>query len=498
MDGLPIALFRAEQARLIDRQASEALAMATMVLMHRAGQAVYDCLRRHWPEAVRIAVVCGPGNNAGDGYVLARLWRQAGLSVRVLCPGGLAERGDAGQALREMMAAGIEPEPFSGAALAGADVIVDALFGSGLNRPLDGPWRQAIESCAAHPAPVLAVDIPSGLDADTGTIHGCVLPAARTVALIVVKQGMLTCRGPGCCGEIDFASLAVPASVIAGVPPAAQRLDRSRYRRLLPRRPRHAHKGDFGRVLVVGGDAGMLGAVRLAATAALRSGAGLVTVATRDEHARMLDAVLPEAMCHAVEDAAELAPLLAQATVIAIGPGLGQARWGQAMLDAVLASDKPLVIDADALQLLAVRQQRNDRWLLTPHPGEAAALLGMPAAATVQQDRFAALRSLQGRYGGVCLLKGSGTLVQGQGVPPTVIDGGNPGMASGGMGDVLTGIVAALRAQGLSSLDAACFGADIHARAADEVAREGGERGLLASDLLARLRPLVNPFVPPA
>ncbi len=491
MDGLPIALYTSEQSRRLDRLAQSRFEIDGIELMERAGREAFACLRRHWPEAGRIVVVAGPGNNGGDGFVVARLAREAGLPVRVLCPGGPPERGEAAIALERFVAANGRHEPFSEARLDGADLVVDALFGSGLSRPLDGRWRLAAEACARQPAPVLALDCPSGISADTGAMLGRAIPAERTISFIALKRGLLTGEGPEYCGCIEHTVLDLPASLFEGEPVAAERFPFGRVRDRLSPRHRSAHKGDFGHVLVVGGAPGMLGAARLAAEAALRSGAGLVSVATHPMHAAILDGLVPEAMTHGVRDGADLAALIARATVVAVGPGLGRDGWGDALFAAALDHDRPKVVDADALNRLADGPFGRDDWVLTPHPGEAARLVGT-SPRSVQADRFAAVRDVQGRYGGVCLLKGAGTLVFDGYGPVGVVTGGNPGMATGGIGDVLTGIVAGLLAQGLDAREAACVGAAVHARAGDLAAADGGERGLVASDVVARIRAVVD------
>lgn len=260
--------------------------------------------------------------------------------------------------------------------------------------------------------------------------------------------------------------------------------------RLLPKRSADAHKGRHGHVLLIGGNHGTPGAILMAGRAALRSGAGLVTVATRAEHAVALSMAQPELMSHGVERKTQLAPLIERANVIAIGPGLGQDEWAQAMLGAVLQSRQPQVWDADALNLLAQEPVRSERWVLTPHPGEAGRLLGC-STAEVQRDRLQAAQQLQARYGGVAVLKGTGTVVQGSATQ--ICPYGNPGMAVGGMGDVLAGVIAALIAQGLSLESAAHAGVLAHALAGDAAAQLGGERGLLPEDLIAQLRRVLNP-----
>ena len=263
---------------------------------------------------------------------------------------------------------------------------------------------------------------------------------------------------------------------------------------LLVPRVRHAHKGDAGRVLVVGGQPGMPGAVRLAGEAAYRAGAGLVVLATHPAHAASIGAARPELIAYGVNDAQAIQPLLAGAHALAVGPGLGQGEWGRALWQAVLAVDKPLVVDADALNLLAAQPSSRADWVLTPHPGEAARLLGV-SVAEIEADRFAAARAIAQRFGGVCVLKGSGTLVAAHGEPSMwLCDRGNPGLATGGSGDVLTGVIVALLAQGLKPNEAARLGVWVHASAGDRVAANG-ERGMMASDLLAPLCDIINDIV---
>jgi ADP-dependent NAD(P)H-hydrate dehydratase / NAD(P)H-hydrate epimerase len=259
----------------------------------------------------------------------------------------------------------------------------------------------------------------------------------------------------------------------------------------LPARARDAHKGDNGHVLAIGGDHGTAGAIRLCGEAALRTGAGLVSVATRAENLLALNAARAELMAHAVHGPQELQSLLERATVLAVGPGLGQSAWGHALWLTALDSGKPLVLDADGLNLLAREgRQFHTPAVMTPHPGEAARLLASTTA-EIQKDRFAAARSLAKRYGAVVVLKGSGSLIADPDGRLDVCTWGNPGMATGGMGDLLTGVIAALMAQGCNAWQAACMGVGLHARAGDIAARDG-ERGLLASDLLQPLRTLGN------
>ena len=480
-------LYTVAQVRALDRRAIEVLGMPGFELMRRAAWAAWSSLRRHWPQARRIAVLCGPGNNGGDGFLLAALAREAGLQVDVLALGETST-GDAAAARQAWKDAGgavcLWP---SGDALPAVDVHVDALYGTGLRRAPEPSATALIEAINASGAPVLALDVPSGLDADTGQTPGAAIRADVTVSFIAAKRGLHTGRAATVTGTLELDALGLPETLWQDVLPDAHLLTATH----LPPRPRDANKGTNGHVLAIGGEHGMAGAIRLSGEAALRAGAGLVSVATRAEHLLALNAARPELMAHGVDGPQALEPLLARASVLAVGPGLGQGAWSHALWLTALDSGKPLVLDADGLNLLAREPRRfTQPAVLTPHPGEAARLLGSTIA-EVEADRFAAARALADRFHAVAVLKGSSSLVADPDGRLDVCPWGNPGMAAGGMGDLLTGIVAALLAQGCDAWQAACLGVGLHARAGDGAARQG-ERGLLATDLLAPLRTLGN------
>ncbi len=488
-----------EAVRALDGTATSAFGISGYELMGRAAEAVCAAAVERWPDARRWVVLCGAGNNGGDGYVIARLARLAGRAVQVCAladPGQLT--GDAAAAWRDFVAAGGATVPFAPALLADAGLVVDALLGTGLARPVTGELRATIEAVNAAQRPVVAVDIPSGLDATTGLPCGAAVRADLTVTFVGRKLGLYLGEGPAHAGIVEFSDLGIPPAVVERAGLAGQARLRlftaGELPRLLPRRTATAHKGNFGHVLIVGGNHGMSGAVRLAGEAALRAGAGLVSVATRPAHAALLPLARPELMCHGVADAAELAPLLARATVVAVGPGLGQDDWARELLAATLATGLPLVVDADGLNLLAAGHRARGNWVLTPHPGEAARLLDATSAA-IQRDRLGALQSLRQRWGGTIVLKGSRTLVGGDAGPPWVIPTGNPGMATAGMGDALTGVTAGLLAQAgtaVPAADIAAAAAFVHGAAGDAAA-SGGQRGIIASDLIGQLRPWLNP-----
>lgn len=493
-DQLPDRLYGAAQVAELDRRVIEDCGVPGFTLMQRAAAAAFATLRARWPEARRVVAVCGPGNNGGDGFLVAKLAREEGREVRLFFLGSREKtRGDAGRALAEFEAAGGECEEFDGE-LPDADVVVDALLGTGLGRPVEGRFRDAVAAIAGareRGAGVFAVDIPSGLDADRGSIWGTAVVADATATFIGLKLGLVTGAGPGYAGAVHFHDLEAPAEVYLDAPFTARRVSDAAVKAALPPRPRHAHKGRHGHVLCVGGNRGMGGAVRMAGEAALRCGAGLVSAATSGIHAGAMSQARPEIMARGVDTADDLTPLLERATVAAVGPGLGRDDWARSLWQRMLATGLPLVVDADALNLLAEKPTARGRWVLTPHPGEAARLLGTDAAA-IQDDRPAAVAALAERYDATVVLKGAGSLIRGPADGLWVCTAGNPGMAVGGMGDVLSGAIASLMAQGLAAETAARVGVHVHAAAADHAAG-GGERGLLPGDLFAELRRQVNP-----
>lgn len=492
MSQLPYTLYRASDTRALDRVAIDEFAIPGIELMNRAGAAVFAEVCQRWPDARRIVVVCGGGNNGGDGYVVARMAKERGYEV-ALC--SLVDtnslKGDAAKAFAAFNAAGLRVADLSAQLLRQADVIVDAIFGTGLDREVQGMWADAIDLINSQRKPVIAVDIPSGLHADTGCALGVAVKAEVTVSFIGLNQGLFTAQAVDHCGVIRFDELGLRPEVYDRVPAAAERIDWEGVSHELRSRPKSSHKGLFGHSLVVAGNQGMAGAARLAAEAAARVGSGLTSVATLPEHVVAMAAARPELMWHGVQDTSELIPLLEKASVVAIGPGLGQDYWAKQMLDEVLDSDRPLVVDADALNLIAEMDdlQRSD-WVITPHPGEAARLLECTTA-DILQDRFQAARELAQRYNAITVLKGAGSLVATPDGEVSLCSDGNPGMASGGMGDVLTGVIAGLAAQQLSLHQATRLGVALHAHAADKLALNG-TRGYLAGDVVATLRSLLS------
>ncbi|MBT6210238.1 MAG: NAD(P)H-hydrate dehydratase [Woeseia sp.] len=485
-------MYSVASVREIDRAAIDAGNISGYTLMTRAGQFAFAVVRQKYPDATRWQVVCGSGNNGGDGYVIARLAMDAGISVSVVALTPVEDlQGDAATAAMDFAAAGGAVVEFTGSLDSSADLLIDALLGTGLTRDVTGAYKDVIEAMNLHVARVIAMDVPSGLNADTGQVMGCAVRAIDTATFVGQTPGLTVGDAAAYVGDVCFSDLDIPHAIRSREMPVMRRIDSDLLSQYLPPRSRTSHKGDFGHVLVVGGSPGMPGAVRICGEAALRAGAGVVTVATHPAHSQTICMERPELMCLGLDSEADINGLIEKADVIAIGPGLGTDEWSRTLLDTVLTCELPLVVDADALNLLAHAGVSRKNWVLTPHPGEAGRLLAKPTAA-IQDDRLGSLQTIVDRYQGVVVLKGAGTLVSSAAGAPWICSAGNPGMAAPGMGDALTGIVAALCAQGLSLEMAAIVGVQIHAEAGDAAAAQG-ERGLLVTDLLAALRAIVNP-----
>lgn len=459
--------------------------------MQRAGEAAYALARDQYPAGSHWLVLCGHGNNGGDGYVVARLAAAAGVKITLIaCEGARPLPVEAAAARQAWLNAGGEINPADSRWPESIDLIIDGLLGTGLGTAPRAPYNALIEAANRSSAPVIALDIPSGLLAESGATPGAVIRATHTVTFIALKPGLLTGQARDWVGQLHQSTLGL-SGWLAKQPAQIHRVTaESLALWLKPRRP-CSHKGEQGRLLLVGGDHGFGGAVRMAAEAALRSGAGLVRVLTHIEHVGPLLTARPELMVQRLSDDT-LQQALNWADVVVVGPGLGQGEWGRNALKVLQASDKPALWDADALNLLALNPEKRQNRVITPHPGEAARLLGC-STADIESDRLLAVRKLAAHYGGVVVLKGAGTLIADEQGQMAIADVGNAGMASGGMGDVLSGIIGGLLGQKLSLYDAACAGCVVHGAAADRVAARQGTRGMLASDLLPEIPYYVNP-----
>ncbi|MFL5271273.1 MAG: NAD(P)H-hydrate dehydratase [Anaeromyxobacteraceae bacterium] len=495
-------LASAAEMRAIDRAAIETCGVPGLVLMERAGAAVAAAARALVAPGREVVAVCGAGNNGGDGYVAARLLRAAGVAARAVALAPRAAlRGDALAAREAAEAAGVPISDAGPEAIGAAegDVVVDALLGTGLSRAPEGAYAAAIrrvEALRARGARVVAVDVPSGLSADTGRPLGACVRADVTVTFAFQKRGLVLHPGPAYAGDVRVVDIGIPAEAAARVPVACELLAEDEARALVPARDAEAHKGDAGRVVVVAGSPGKSGAAHLALTGALRGGAGLVTLAARAEVLPFALAGRPEAMSVALPGAGPLGPrdlpaLVAAAegaSALVVGPGIPRGDETGALLRALLErAGVPAVLDADALNAVAADPAALLGGLpapvvLTPHLGEMARLCAT-SVAEVQADRIALAQDRARAWGCVVVLKGARTVVAAPGAPPAVVPAGNPGMATGGTGDVLAGLTGALLGSGLPAFDAARAAAFAHGLAGDLAAERLGERGLLAGDL---------------
>lgn len=488
--GTPV--FRTEEIRRI-----EALAASQPdppPLMERAGLAAAE-LARDLAEGngKRIVVVAGPGNNGGDAFVVARHLKSWWFDVMLMFTGDEQKlSSDAAAALSAWREAGGE---LAADARGKPDyaLVIDGLFGIGLQRPVEGRHSQLVSWMNRAQAPVLALDIPSGLESDSGRVLGCAVRATHTITFIGLKPGLLTLEGLDHCGSLHVATLGLDAAAM--VAPQGSLLGSGAIGLALPPRGLNTHKGSYGSVGIVGGAPGMAGAAILAGRAALKLGAGRVYVGFIGDSAPPVDFQHPELMLRRAEDVVALEHL----TSLATGPGLGQSEEARTVLHSALAASQPIVLDADALNLVAEDEglrnelvKRTAPTLLTPHPAEAARLLGT-STDEVQRDRVASALKIAKVYGCTVVLKGAGSICASADGLWAINTSGNPGMASAGMGDVLTGVLAALLAQGAELQAALKAGVYLHGAAADALLVEGkGPAGLTASETIDAARELMN------
>ncbi|WP_406664463.1 NAD(P)H-hydrate dehydratase [Gallaecimonas sp. GXIMD1310] len=477
LDSLPQPLPTASELKTLEVTLAKRHRLSLATLMERAGAAALAALQRRWPEARRLLVLAGKGNNGGDAYVLARLALEQGWEVTLVASAPPATQ-LAEAACQQFLAAGGVTHASIPVAI-DAEVVVDGLLGAGVNRVLTGPVAPLQQWLANTSLPVLALDVPSGLGSDSGHWWAQPFQAAVVVTFIYPKAGLLTGQGRATWQQAYLAELGVADTQLLATRQARGWAD---LQYLRPQRLATVHKGHSGRVLLVGGNSGFSGAIRLAGEAALRTGAGLVSVQCHPQSQLAVAAGRPELMVKAVQQP----QLPAHVDAVVLGPGLGRDAWARrAML--LASTTQPLVLDADALNQLPAGQYHNA--VLTPHPGEAARLLGC-SVADVEQDRFAAARTLSQRFGAVVVLKGAGSIVA-AGAQSWLLAVGSEAMASGGMGDLLSGIIGALLAAGLPPQDAALLAVALHGEAG-RLAGQDGVIGTLASDLLPWLRTLMN------
>ncbi|BAO00243.1 YjeF protein [Candidatus Pantoea carbekii] len=491
---LPQSVFNVKTVKQLECKAIDTLGITMYELMLRAGQACYELARAQWPEARHWLIACGHGNNGGDGYVIARLAQAAGINITLLSCNSSSNlvNQEANMARNAWLSAGgmiydpdiIWPENI--------DLIIDALLGTGINRAPIAPYNHIINMINAHCAPVLAVDIPSGLMANNGITPGVAVIANHTLSILALKPGQLIGKARDYVGVLHYHDLGLAILLTNIKAPIIRYSEQDLVRWIKPRRS-SMHKGDNGRLLLIGGDLGTAGAIRMTAEAALRSGAGLVYVLTHENNVTPILTARPELMVDILNEKL-LKKALAWADVIGIGPGLGQRKWGQKALKIVSGNKnkKPMIWDADALNWLARNHDNRQNRIITPHIGEAARLLNV-SISEIENDLIYSAKTLAQRYGGVIVLKGAGTVIVSETGNVVIIDVGNAGMATAGMGDILSGIIASFLSQKLKLIEAAYAGCVVHGATADAVCHQRGMRGMLATDLLKLMWQFVNP-----
>jgi len=506
-----VKLLSADESRRLDRLTQDNFGVPSYTLMSRAGKAVARAVSNRWPKA-RVLVIAGKGNNGGDGMVAARALRDSGAQVRAVLLARIADlKGDASRACREFVDAGGEViEVADEQALAAifaesVGVIVDAIFGTGLNAAVAGLPRRAIELINASNTPVAAVDIASGVNSDSGAIMGDAVKAALTVTFGLAKFGHMSYPGAGVRGDLEIADIGFAPAAVDEIAPRGRWLEPSDVRPLVRRRGANSHKGMFGHTMVIAGSRGKGGAPLLSARGALRMGAGLVTVAIPESvativaggQAEIMTEPMPDSDGHfdAVRTIAQLNELIEGKDAIAVGPGIGLSDDTKQLIafliERAASPERPLLIDADGLNALAeldcqIASRAQGPVVMTPHPGEMARLL-KSSTAEVNADRITAARTLSERTHGFVLLKGANSVITGPGGEIYINSTGNPGMGTPGMGDALSGMVAALLGQRMKPLDALALGVFIHGDAADRVARRRGEIGYITGDLIEEL-----------
>ena len=470
-------LYTPESVYRLDRAAVVTDAVSEVELMQRAGACVWQAIDLRWPGLSSLTVFAGAGNNGGDAFVVALCARTQGVTVQLLVQGDLSRQSATSRHFRDLWEQdGGSCEDWQGQSIAG-EVIVDGLLGIGLQRELDAHWQDLVTTINAAPQPCVAIDIPSGLHGQSGIAQPVAVQAQLTITFIGRKTGQYLADGPDYCGELQFEDLGVSSEVRASVPAALEVIESCQLPAL---RKRNSHKNHYGNLLIIGGDQGMSGAVALAAQAALRSGAGLVTALVHPDCRHSL-AAFAEIMVLGWD---ALEAKLADATVVVVGPGLGRSVDAQHCLQTLRGARQPMVIDASALDADFLKSLVSRQRVITPHPGEAAALLST-SSTEIQANRLLSCERLLDLFGATTVLKGSGTIIAGPGdALPAINTRGNPGMASAGMGDVLSGIIGALLGQGLAPFAAARSAVYIHALCAELYSVDSDETGLIASDIL--------------
>ncbi len=499
----------AQQMKNIDRRAIRGFGIPGPVLMENAASAIMAEMEKFFDGlgGVRVGILCGKGNNGGDGLALARRLKIRGVPVRValLAPFS-AVTGEAKVNLSILRKTDVEIRENAAARsladiISWSDVLVDALLGVGLASPLRGAYARAVAMVNASGRPVVSVDIPTGIDADTGAVMGAAIKADLTVTMALLKRGLVLYPGAEYAGTVRVADIGIPPEVIEQEKIAVRLLDRGSAWGAADRRKRDSHKGDYGHLMVIAGSPGKAGAAIMAARGALRAGAGLVSVATPNGLVPVIQSQLAEAMCVPAAESIEgtlgvgseeeLLKAAEHMSAVALGPGLStHFETAQVVRDMVQRLTVPMVVDADGLNAFAgytgILKKAKAPVILTPHPGEMGRLVSM-SSSDVQKDRLDVASRFAKEHKVIVVLKGAGTVVALPDGQMFINSTGNPGMATGGTGDVLTGMIGGLLAQGHPAAQAACLGVYLHGLAGDLAAKEKGEAAMIAGDLIEKI-----------
>tara|TARA_E500000081_G_scaffold10741_1_gene12956 strand:- start:185 stop:1699 length:1515 start_codon:yes stop_codon:yes gene_type:complete len=500
-------LYTASETRKIDNLAIKEKGVSGYSLMQMAAEFTLDVILREFSPVEELIIFCSKGKNSGDGFLLGSFAKEFGLEVTIVMSNtSNVLKGVSRKAFEEMKDAKVKiisTKSVEKLKVSNKAVIVDALIGTGLKGNLRKNIKESILALnkLGVKLPVLSLDIPSGINPDTGDADDIAVYADITATFVAQKRGCFTSVGKKFSGEIIYSDLEIPKNLFSKITSTSYVVDYEDSISKVVYREQDAHKGHFGNVLIVGGDRGLGGAGLLSSRAAVYSGAGLTSLVTRPEHVSASLVSCPEVMVKGVDSGQDIEEHLVKPDVIAIGPGLGQSAWSEQMIQRVFweaeKRDISVIMDADALNLLTKLKLSSDlpkRLILTPHPGEAARLLNT-SVAVIESNRFSAAAKIQKKFNATVVLKGSGTVIchkSGGTQKWGICDSGNPGMATGGMGDVLTGIIAGLLAQGLTLKEAAEAGVDLHAKAADQASLEFGEAGLTSSDVINELKYLLK------
>ena len=474
-----LSLYTAEQSRAIDELALERLNVSSNVLMQRAAQFAFDVALKHWPNMNTVSVFAGKGNNAGDAFLFARLAQEYGIKVQLFMITDLSELNEESKlAYKKIDLSSVQKE--SSFSDISGDLIIDGLIGTGLRGAPEGPYSEAIRLINDTNIPVLSLDIPSGVNASTGAVVNAAVLAQVTTTFISHKIGLHVGKGRIHSGEIKMDSLGVPKALFSRFPGIELSVFEPAQ---LPPLAMDTYKNRQGHLLIIGGDEGMPGSILMAAEAALRAGAGLVTVATRKEHLGIVVSRIPEVMVTEA-DIENLSRSYLKYDAVLIGPGLGRKEWGKALYQACLSWSVPLIVDADGLFWMATEDRPvSDTVIVSPHTGEAARLLGVDSS-LIEQDRINSAKEIRNRFGAIGVVKGPGSVVFGH-KKISICEHGNPGMATAGMGDVLSGVIGGFVVQRSIDFETCLeIAVLLHSAAADQAVKDFGQRSLMATDVI--------------